>query len=139
MGTVMIGNAKEYPWMVPPPGFRPIYRPGGPRVITGAVGVLTPLENIQPMQGMKGWIRRMGLESGDWDLVGFQIRAGQTPLAELALIRTPIGSPSTPEDVYIEVNPNMPVTIFAVNLQPVPGNVPVRWYLGGWYYQEVKR
>lgn len=140
MGVVMMGgNPKEYPWMVPPPGFMPIYKPGGPVQITGvAAGEVFPLLTIQPMQNMRGWIRRMGLESGDWDTVGFQIRQGNTPIPELAFIRTPIGSPSTPEDVYIEVNPNLPITISAIMVQ-AGGPIPVRWYLGGWFYQETKR
>jgi len=129
-------NPKDYPWIVPPPGFRPTYRPGGPVQISGAPGKQTLLETIKVMPGYKGWIKRMGLESGDWDQVGFQIFIGGAPADELGLIRTPIGSPSTPEDVYIEVNPNMPVEIYAINLLNVAGPVPVRYYLGGWMYRE---
>ena len=94
--TYFIGNPEKYPHLIPPPGFRPIYRPGGPRPITGVAGDTFVLEEITALQGMKGWIRRMGLESGDWNVVGFQLQQGKSPIAELARIATPIGSPSTP-------------------------------------------
>lgn len=134
------GNAGQYPYMVPPRGFKPIYRPGGPTIIpVGTLqGTLIQLAVVNVMPRFKGWIRRMGLESGDWDSVGFQIFRGALPDTDgLGLITSPIGSPSTPEDIYMEVSTNLPVTLYAVARVALAANTPVRWYLGGWLYEEA--
>lgn len=136
----MGGGPDKYPYMVPPPGFKAIYRPGGPIAINGVQGAITPLAVIQVLPRHKGWLRRMGLESGDWNSVGFQIYRGALPDTDgLGLITSPIGSPSTPEDIYMEVSANLPVTLNAVNLINLAGPVPVRWYIGGWLYEEAAK
>jgi len=128
-----IMSLEKYPWLFPPPGFQPLNR-AGLKTITGVAGDVVGLETIKLAIGYTGWVTRMGLESGDWNSVGFQFTVGGQPLRDFTLIQVPIGSPSTPENVYINIPPNVTVNLQVLLLGPV-APTPVRWYLGGWFYQ----
>jgi hypothetical protein len=100
------------------------------------VGAQFVLEVIQLAGGYTGWLRRMGLESGNWNCIAFQLQVGGAPLRDFTVVKVPIGSPSTPEDVYLAVAPNVVTQLVALVIAVPPAAIPLRWYLGGWYYQE---
>lgn len=125
-----INQLDKFPHLFPPPGFAPIVRTGL-QTIPAVAGVY-PLETIQITQNMTGWIRWIGMEAGDFSVINFRIVQGTAPLRDYTAITVPLGSPTTPISVFIEVPINVPLQLQAISNG---GSAqPVRWLLSGWYF-----
>ena len=131
-----MNSLAQYPHIWPPPGFITLNRSNSASIAAAVKGQIFDLENIQLPMGYVGWIRRMGLEASDWSLISFRFVINEMPLRDFTSILVPIGSPSTPEDVYINIPQNQIVKLQAVALDIIGEATPLRWYLGGWYYQQ---
>jgi hypothetical protein len=118
-----------YPHLFPPPGFVQFDRNG--LQAPAAIGV-TPIATIAINSGYRGWVRQIGLESGDFGTSFFTINLGGAPIRDYTRIEVPLGSPTTPKDVFIEIPPNFSLVLTVTCTAPTP----VRWNLWGWYYPE---
>jgi len=122
------GSFEKYPHLFPPPGFIQVDR-NGLLVSGGANGVL---ETILLTSGYHGWIRTIALESSDFTLSAFQILSGNSPMRDYTNITVNLGSTATPKPVFIELFPNVPLTLQYTSI----GLASLRWNLWGWYYPE---
>lgn len=131
MTLIQAGNIQDYPHLFPPPGFVAIDR-NRIRTITGP-GEFT-LETISEVaQGMEGWIRWIGLESGDFTATFFRMLQNGQPMKDYTQIEAPIGSTATPRVCFIKLPGNYTYTLQCVATAAAV-NVSLRWSLFGWYY-----
>ena len=124
------GDLGKYPHLFPPPGFIQFDRNG--LLTIPAVAGITTLETIQLTSGYEGWVRAIGLECGDWAIGNYAINIGNAPIRDYTRIEVPLGSPTTPKEVFIALQVNVPLTLTFNSTGAAP--VPVRWSLWGWYY-----
>jgi len=125
----MLKGLEKYPHLFPPPGFIQVDR-NGLLAPTDGSGIPQVLETILLTSGYSGWLRTVGLESGDWATSYMTLSVGGSPLRDYTKIMVPLGSPTTPKAVFIELVPNQPLTLTVTST----ALVPVRWSLWGWYY-----
>ena len=118
-----------YPHLFPPPGFVQFDRNG----LLAPTGVgTTVLSTVAINSGYRGWVRQIGLECGDFGVAYFTMLLGGAPIRDYTRIEVPLGSPTTPKEVFIEIPPNFSLVLQVTATAPVP----VRWNLWGWYYPE---
>lgn len=124
---------REYPHIFPPPGFTTFDRNG---LVTLNGNGEQELTKIDVSSGQDGWVTQIGLESGDFSQVNFSLRLNGQPIQDYTLIQVPLGSCTTPKQVYIKINANYSFTLVALKTAAL--NVAVRYSVFGWYYPSFR-
>lgn len=122
----------RYPHLFPPPGFSQFHRNG--LLTIPAVAATTQLASVLISSNQEGWLRKIGLEAGDWDIISMSILIGTQPIRDYVKITVPLGSPTTPVDVFVNIPVNIPLILTATSTGAAP--IPVRWTLWGWFYSK---
>jgi len=120
---------RDYPHIFPPPGFTTFDRNGLVSLNGSGEDILT---KVDISSGQAGWVTQVGLECADFSLVNFAFRLNGQPLQDYTLIQVPLGSCTTPKQVYIKINANYSFTLVALKTAAV--NTAVRYSIFGWYY-----
>lgn len=126
------GALGKYPHLFPPDGFIQFDRNN--RLEPVPIGAEQTLETIKITSGYVGWIREIGLEASDWGVIFFTIYDDNAPLRDYTRIVVPLGSPTTPKQVFIPIRPNSPITLRCT----ASGATSARWSVFGWYYPEKR-
>lgn len=136
MATITGTGLEDYPHIYPPPGFIPINRAGAlpvpantplnaPLVIAAAT-IALPLQQ-------KGYIRRLGITITSTAFQAWSILQDGAAIRDFTNINSSYASPSTPDEVFIELRPGQTITLTASNTDPANAH-NISWLLSGWYY-----
>lgn len=120
---------RDYPHIFPPPGFTTFDRNG---LVTANGTGEDVLTKVDVSSGQDGWVTQIGLESSDWSQVQFSLRLNGQPLQDYTLIQVPLGSCTTPKQVYIKIKANYSFTLVALKIGAA--NIALRYSIFGWYY-----
>lgn|ERR1035437_6574491 len=126
----------KYPHLYPPQGFCPLDRNGfiSLQNLTAAPAstVLETIKEVGP--GMEGWIRLLGLESGNFQNSWLSIYEDGQPMKNYVVLQAPIGSTSTPRAAFVKLVGGKTYELRAsIKANQVPF-IAFRWTLFGWYY-----
>lgn len=127
-----VGGWDKFPWIIPPPGFITVDRNNSLSLPAGLQEY--QLENIEITTGYEGWLVAMGLQSSNFGVSFFTIKRALQPIRDYTRITVPLGQPETPATVFVKIEPNQPIALYATRTVAGPA-VALRWRLFGWYYQ----